>query len=87
MPFISAPAAIYLLVSLIHVIQQLTRNKQLRTKAAPQTDFIVQALVMASLVEIFHQNNLGFVSWILTAPAILVSVVIVFYMVMTYCTV
>jgi len=87
MSFISGPASIYLLVSLIHVWQQLTRNQQLKTKAAPQTDFIVQGLVMAALVEIFYQNNLGMLSWILTAPAILVSVVIVFYMVMNYCTV
>jgi len=84
---ISVPAIIYLTVGCMHVVQQMLRNRALRTVAAPQTDYIVQALVMACIVELLNQNGMNAVAWTLTAPAIVVSIIIVFYFVMFQCTV
>lgn len=67
----------------MHVVHQMIRNKAL----VPEADYLIQALVMAVIVEVLHQSHLQIASWILTIPAILVSVILIFYVVMFQCTV
>ena len=81
---LSTPCAVYLTVGGLHVLQQLFNNKALYTSVAPQTDFIVQALVMACIVELLAQNQLSVVSWTLTVPPVIISIIILFYFVLHY---
>jgi hypothetical protein len=83
---ISTPCVVYLTVGAMHVMQQLYSNKALYTSAPPQTDFLVQALVMACIVELLSQNHMTFISWTLTAPAFLISLMILFYFVLYKCS-
>lgn len=83
---ISSPAVIYMAVCGVHIAQQMARNKALRIRDGPEADFIVQAMVMAVIVEMLHQSNLSVVSWGLTLPAVIVSGILVFWMVMTHCS-
>ena len=83
---IAVPTIVYLAVGSMHVAQQMVRNKALRIVESPETDFIVQALVMACIMELLCQHNLQVVAWTLTAPALLVSLLLVFYFVMYQCS-
>ena len=83
---ISTPAIIYVTVCCMHIVQQMIRNRALSIWAAPETDYIIQAMVMAVVVEILYQHHWYISSWLLTLPAIIVSIIIVFYCVLFQCT-
>jgi hypothetical protein len=84
---ISLPAIVYVTVCGMHIAQQMLRNKALCIWAAPEADYIVQAMVMAVIVEVLHVSQLQVLSWALTLPAILISVILIFYAVMFQCTI
>jgi len=84
---ISAPALVYVTLCGLHIVQQMLRNKALSIGLVPEADYIVQAMVMAVIVEVLYQSNLQVISWALSLPAILISVILLFYVVMFQCTV
>jgi hypothetical protein len=85
--FVSGPTLVYLAVGSMHILQQLLRNEALKSeRGVPETDYIFQALVMACISEVLCQHNLSGVAWMLAAPAIVVSIGIVFYSVMIHCS-
>lgn len=83
---ISTPAIIYVTVCCMHIIQQMLRNRALSLWAIPEADYIIQAMVMAVIVELLHQQQWYALSWLLTFPAIIVSIIIIFYCVLFQCT-
>jgi hypothetical protein len=67
-------------------MQQVFSSNTLHASVAPQTDFIVQALVMACIVELLFQNHMSAVSWTLTVPPVIISIIILFYFVLHNCS-
>ena len=78
---------IYLAVCTMHIMQQMLRNRALRIVCAPEADFVVQALVMAVIVQLLHSHNMEVVAWALATPAIVVSALLIFWFVMMTCSI
>jgi hypothetical protein len=82
----TAPATVYVLIGTLHLVQQVMRSRALSAWQVPQTDFLVQALVMTGVVELLHQNHMAALAWLLTAPALVVTGIVVFYYVLAQCS-
>lgn len=83
------PAIMYLTVGCLHIIQQswMVMERRVKDHQPFQMDYILQALIMAGVVEVLHQNQIGLLSWVLSAPVLLMSVMAWFFWILTHCSI
>ncbi len=82
---LSAPTLVYLAIGGTHLTQQLCDKH--RRDALSGLDYIVQALVMAVIVELLCRTHLSVVAWAFTTPALALSFLGLFYFLMFQCSI